>query len=152
MKTVIKLIASGLYTGYSPIAPGTIGSILGVLIFLQLYGFTWLYVITCLLLILVGFLVSERAEEIYGKKDPRRITIDEIAGMCIVYLGMKPRLWIILAGFLLFRIFDIVKPFPIRNVEKLKGSFGVMLDDIIAAIYTNLILQIFIKVAFKSGS
>ena len=152
MKTVIKLIASGLYAGYSPVMPGTAGSILGVLIFLQMYEFPALYLFACILLIVMGFLTAEKAEEIYGKKDSRKIVIDEIAGMCIVFLGLKPKLWIILAGFLIYRIFDIIKPFPIRNMERLKGAAGIMLDDVIAAVYSNILLQVLARFAFKSGS
>lgn len=152
MKTVIKLIASGLYTGYSPIAPGTVGSILGVLIFLQLQEFKTAYILICLLLVGLGFLVAGKAETLYNKKDPRVITIDEIAGMCIVYLGMQPKMWIIITGFIFYRIFDIVKPPPARKAEGLKGSLGIMMDDIIAAVYANIILQVLTRLVLKIGS
>lgn len=142
MRTVIKLIASGLYTGYSPIAPGTVGSLLGVLIFLQMQGFFLGYLLITLLLIILGFLVAGKAEEIYKKKDSRKIVIDEIAGMCIVFLGMPSKLWIIIPGFFIYRILDVIKPPPIRKIEELKGSAGVMLDDIACAIYTNIFLQV----------
>ncbi len=152
MKTVIKMMASGLYLGYSPIASGTIGSLLGVLIFLQMYNFPSLYVCVCFLLILLGFLTSGRAEAIYGEKDSRKIVIDEIAGMCIVYLGMQARLWIIVTGFLIYRIFDVMKPPPAKRVEKIKGSAGIMLDDIICAIYANIILQVLTRLPLNIGS
>lgn len=152
MKTVIKMIASGLYLGYSPLAPGTVGSILGVLIFLQLHNFPLLYVCVCLLLILMGFLTSGRAEAIYKEKDSRKIVIDEIAGMCIVYLGMQARLWIIVTGFLIYRIFDVIKPPPAKSVEKMPGSAGIMLDDIICAIYANIILQVLTRLPLNIGS
>jgi len=152
VKTVVKLIASGLYTGYSPIAPGTIGSVLGVLIFLQLQESKAAYILVCLLLTVLGFLVAGPAEKLYNKKDPRVITIDEIAGMCIVYLGMPPKMWVIITGFVFYRIFDIVKPPPARNAESLKGSLGIMLDDIIAAVYANIILQILTRVVLRIGS
>ncbi len=152
MRTVIKLIASGLYTGYSPIAPGTIGSVLGVLIFLQLQELKAAYILVCLLLTALGFLVAGRAEKLYNKKDPRVITIDEIAGMCIVYLGMPPKMWIIITGFVIYRIFDIVKPPPAKRAEGLKGASGIMLDDIIVAVYTNIILQVLTRLVLKIGS
>ncbi len=152
MKTVIKMISSGLYLGYSPIAPGTVGSILGVLIFLQLQNFPLIYIFVCLLLILLGFLTSGKAEEIYKQKDPRKIVIDEIAGMCIVYLGMQAKLWIIISGFLIYRILDIIKPPPAKRAENLSGATGIMLDDIIAAVYTNIILQVLTRLPLNIGS
>ena len=152
MKTVIKMIASGFYLGYSPVAPGTIGSILGVLIFLQIHNFPLPYICICILLILLGFLISGRAERIYGRKDSPRIVIDEIAGMCVVYLGMQPKLWIIIVGFLIYRIFDIIKPPPARRAEKMPGATGIMLDDIISAIYANIILQVLTRLPLNIGS
>jgi len=152
VKTVIKLMASGLYTGYSPVASGTIGSVLGVLIFLQLHNFPLLYICVCLVLILLGFLISGRAEAIYKEKDSRKIVIDEIAGMCIVYLGMQARLWIIVTGFLIYRALDVIKPLPAKRVEKMPGSAGIMLDDIICAIYANIILQVLTRLPLNIGS
>ena len=147
MKTVIKLIASGLYVGYSPFIQGTLGSFLGVLIYLQLQQFPGIYFFAVMLLYLLGFLVSGRAEEIFGKKDSRRITIDEIASMCAVYLFIKPTPFMIIAGFVLFRIFDIIKPPPAKRAERFIGSAGVMLDDIVAAIYTIIVLSIIYNIS-----
>ncbi|UCH11833.1 MAG: phosphatidylglycerophosphatase A [Candidatus Omnitrophota bacterium] len=159
MKTVIKMVASGLYLGYSPIASGTIGSLLGVLIFLQLHNFPLLYICVCLVLILLGFLISGKAEEIYKQKDSPKIVIDEIAGMCIVYLGLpagqagrQARLWIIVIGFLIYRALDVIKPPPAKRVEKIKGSAGIMLDDIICAIYANIMLQVLTRLPLNIGS
>lgn len=136
MKTVIKMVSSGLYVGYSPITPGTLGSIWGLLIYLQLYQYPSLYIFTVLLLFILGFLISERAEEIFGKKDSRKIVIDEIASMCLAYLFIKPDRFMITAGFILFRLFDVIKPPPARRMQILSGSAGVMMDDVVAAIYT----------------
>jgi phosphatidylglycerophosphatase A len=152
MKTVIKLISSGLYVGYSPLAPGTLGSILGVLIFLQLKDFLLLYILVCALLVILGFLVTGRAERIYNQKDSRKIVIDEIAGMCLVYLAVPPKLWIVTAGFLIYRILDIIKPPPAKRVEKLEGSVGIMLDDIICAVYTNAVLHALARLALNIAS
>jgi len=135
-------MASGLYTGYSPVASGTIGSVLGVLIFLQLHNFPLLYICVCLVLILLGFLISGRAEAIYKQKDSRRIVIDEIASMCLVYLFIKPTRFMLISGFILFRIFDIIKPPPAKKLQALHGSIGVMLDDVVAAFYTIIVLFI----------
>ena len=128
--------------------------ILGVLIFLQLQSFPVVYFFVCLLLLILGFLTSGKAEEIYQQKDSGKIVIDEIAGMCLVYLGIlvyRPvKIWIVLLGFLIFRFFDIIKPPPANKIQQIKGSAGVMLDDIICAVYTNLILQVLVRLLAKA--
>jgi len=148
MKTIIKLISSGLYLGYSPIAPGTLGSLLGVLIYLLLRESPYLYITATVLLFILGFLVSGKAEEIFDEKDSDKIVIDEIASMCLVYIFIKPT-WLMMGfGFLLFRLFDIMKPYPAKKVEKLSGSKGIMLDDVVAACYAILgvvILNLFLE-------
>ncbi|NQT89804.1 MAG: phosphatidylglycerophosphatase A [Candidatus Omnitrophica bacterium] len=136
MKTLIKIIASGFFTGYSPVASGTVGSLVGVLIYLSLLIYPAAYLLVVAALFIIGFLVCGRAEKIFGEKDSRKIVIDEIASMCLVYLFIKPTWLMVGAGFVLFRIFDIIKPPPARKTEDLPGSAGVMLDDIIAAVYT----------------
>jgi len=142
VKTIIKIISSGLYVGYSPIAPGTAGSLLGVLIYLQLLSRPLVLIAVTALLFVLGFLVCTKAEDIFGKKDSPKIVIDEIASMCLVYLFIKPTWIMVILGFVLFRIFDIIKPPPAKRFEDLKGSAGVMLDDLVAAIYSIAILLI----------
>ena len=142
MKTVIKMISSGLYAGYSPIAPGTIGSMWGVLIYLQLKDFPIIYAVVTVLLFVIGFLICGRAEKVFDKKDSPRIVIDEIASMCLVYFFIRPSFFMVASGFVIFRIFDIIKPPPARRLEKFAGSHGVMLDDIVAAVYTVAVLWI----------
>lgn len=137
------MISSGLYLGYLPKAPGTFGSLLGVLIYLLLREFRIVYIIVVTLLFVIGFLISKKAEDIFGKKDSPKIVIDEIAALCFVYLFIKPTLLMISLGFVLFRIFDILKPFPIKRVQKMPGSLGIMLDDIAAGIYVIIILAVF---------
>jgi phosphatidylglycerophosphatase A len=89
----------------------------------------------------LGFIASGRVEKIMGEKDPGEIIIDEFSGMLISLYRIPPSMGYVVTGFLLFRFFDIVKPKPIRNLEKLKGGIGIMSDDIIAGVYTNIILQ-----------
>lgn len=136
------MISSGLYLGYLPKAPGTFGSLLGVLIYLLLREFRIVYIIVVTLLFVIGFLISKKAEDIFGKKDSPKIVIDEIAALCFVYLFIKPTLLMISLGFVLFRIFDILKPFPIKRVQEMPGSLGIMLDDIAAGIYVIIILAV----------
>lgn len=148
MKRIIKLISTGFYLGYSPIAPGTVGSLLGVLIYLLLRELVYVYIAVTLLLFIVGFIVSEKAEEIFNEKDSPKIVIDEIASICLVYIFIKPTWLMVGFGFLLFRVFDIMKPYPAKRLEKLSGSKGIMLDDLVAACYAILgvvILNLFLE-------
>jgi phosphatidylglycerophosphatase A len=147
-KTTI-LIASGLGTGYSPVAPGTAGSALGVglaALYAWAGGFVrfegLIFPALILILFVVGVWASGRAEVIYGQKDCGKIVIDEVVGMLIT-LYLLPATWLYLTlGFFMFRLFDIVKPFPARRIDqRLGGGLGVMLDDVVAGIYANLCLQ-----------
>lgn len=146
---IIKFLASGFYTGYSPLAPGTAGSLVGVLIYLLLQNLSNITYIAFIILIFIsGIFIAGEAENIYQKKDSPYIVIDEIAGMLITFLflpkGPKGPKWLIflLAGFITFRIFDILKPFPARLVERrLAGGWGVMCDDILAGVYANLFIR-----------
>lgn len=143
---IIKFIATGFYSGYSPIAPGTAGSAVGLLIYLlavscQLSAIGYLCVVLSILA--VGIWTSGRAEEIFKKRDSRKIVIDEISGMLISLFMLPHGFWIVLSGFIIFRIIDISKPFYI--LERLPNGFGIMMDDVAAGIATNLILQIFFR-------
>ena len=142
---LIKFIATGAYSGYSPVAPGTAGSAVGVLIYLlafslQLSAFN--YLLLTISIVLIGIWVSGKAEYLFKRKDSQKIVIDEIAGILISLFMLPHGFWIVLSGFLIFRIIDISKPFYI--LERLPKGFGVMMDDVAAGIATNLILQIFL--------
>ena len=150
MKVITRIIASGLYAGYSPVAPGTVGSLWGVLIYLLLYKYPVIFIFATMLLFVIGFLVCAKAEAIFNEKDSRKIVIDEIASMCLVYLFIKPGWFMVVVGFLIFRFFDVTKPPPIKRVEMFAGSAGIMLDDVIAAVYTIVILFIIYALNFHS--
>ncbi|OGW03357.1 MAG: hypothetical protein A2889_08910 [Nitrospinae bacterium RIFCSPLOWO2_01_FULL_39_10] len=142
---LIKFIATGAYSGYSPVAPGTAGSAVGILIYLlafslQLSAFS--YLLLTISIVLIGIWVSGKAEYIFKRKDSQKIVIDEIAGMLISLFMLPHGFWILLSGFIIFRIIDISKPFYI--LERLPKGFGVMMDDVAAGIATNLILRIFL--------
>ena len=142
-KAVILFIAEGAYSGKSPFAPGTAGTLVGVLLYLGLksIGLLPYIVLTCLVCI-VGTWVAGQAEVLLAKRDSPSIVIDEIAGFFIAML-MVPSGWgFIIAGFVLFRVFDIVKPWPLYGLQDVRGGLGVMLDDIGAGIYTNVLLQL----------
>lgn len=136
------MIASIFYVGYLPVAPGTLGSLAAVLLYYFICRNAIMMSAVILVIIILGFVTSGRVEKIFQEKDPGEIVIDEFAGMLISLYRIPPAMGYVVTGFLLFRFFDIVKPKPIRDLEKLKGSMGIMSDDIIAGVYTNIILQV----------
>lgn len=140
---IIKFLASGFYAGYSPLAPGTAGSLIGVLAYLLLQNLSNLeYIAVVILIFLTGVYIAGEAENIYHEKDSPFIVIDEIAGMLLTFLFLPMGIKILLAGFISFRIFDILKPFPIRVAERrLGGGWGVMSDDILAGVFANLLVR-----------
>lgn len=142
MRKIIKVTTSFFYLGHSPFMPGTLGSLAGLLIYFVVKDRFLIYAFSLLFLFMLGVIFSSEAERIYKRKDAQMIVIDEACGMMLSMFLIPYNLWIMLLGFILFRIFDILKPPPARAIEKFAGAFGVMFDDIIAAIYTNLILQI----------
>jgi phosphatidylglycerophosphatase A len=145
MYILAKIISTGLFAGYFPIAGGTLGSVLGCAGWVFISKPLYYYSFTGSLLIL-GFLTSGYAErEVFKKKDDQRIIIDEICGMLIALMTHRFTFTvngfvILAAGLVLFRFFDIIKPPPISNLQNLKGSYGIMLDDIAAGAITNGIL------------
>jgi phosphatidylglycerophosphatase A len=148
---VAYALATGLGAGFAPIAPGTVGSLEAVAIFIGVVAFhlgvsSSLLLLAALNLVIfaVGVWASTRTCEITGLKDPRLVVIDEVSGQLIALmpLAMWPPLSItgVIAGFLLFRLFDIFKPYPIRRLERLHAGLGVMADDVLAGIYAAAIV------------
>ncbi len=146
MNVFCRLIATVFYIGYLPIAPGSMGSFAALFLYYFIGADPLLLRAAIILCILLGLLTAGRAEQLFGGKDSGEIIIDEFAGMLVSLYLLPPTMGYIVAAFLLFRFFDIVKPRPIRTVERLSGSLGIMLDDILAGVYTNLILQIVYRV------
>ncbi|MDP3731412.1 MAG: phosphatidylglycerophosphatase A [Candidatus Omnitrophota bacterium] len=142
MRKPIKLITSFFYLGHSPFMPGTVGSIGGLIVYFLVRNNEVLYGFSLLFLFILGVIFAGEAERIYKRKDPRMIVIDEACGMLLALFFVPKGMFSVILGFFLFRIFDILKPPPARRLEKLTGALGIMFDDIIAAIYTNFILQI----------
>jgi phosphatidylglycerophosphatase A len=133
---LITFLATGFYSGLSPIAPGTAGTLVGVVICLLCLPIPWiLRLIIVFALFALSIYVAGQAENIYQKKDDQRIVIDEIIGLQITMLPVAINGLNLCAGFVLFRIFDILKPFPIRNLQALPGGWGVVIDDVAAGIY-----------------
>lgn len=142
-----KAVGSGLYTGYIPIASGTFGSMIGLIIY-AIPGFEKPFIILPAIVIfaLWGKFIGDKFDLVYGK-DPSECTIDEIVGMWISLLFLPKTFFISGAAFISWRLFDIVKPWPARKLESLKGGTGIMIDDIVAGFYSmvfiHLILLIF---------
>jgi len=137
-------IATVGYCGYFPIAPGTVGSAAGLVFYLLVWwsGSPIVEVGLIALLFAAGVWAGTTAERYFGGIDPGPIVMDEVVGMLIT-LAFIPVGWSgALAGFLLFRIFDVVKPWPARSLESLHGGLGVMADDAMAALYANLSLRL----------
>ena len=144
MRWLIKFLATGFYTGYTPLAPGTAGSLIGVIIYLGMHHLFWPYYLLILIVLsLFGICISNKATIYFFKeKDSKRIVIDEIVGFLIAMFLIPPTLKFVLAAFIVFRVIDILKPFPLRRLEKLPGGWGVMCDDLLAGVYANVIIQV----------
>lgn len=135
-------IATALGAGYAPIAPGTWGSAVGLLLWFFLPSSTPSQALAIVVVVAAGIWSASVAERHFGRTDPGEVVIDEVAGMLIT-LFLNPVGWVgALGGFLLFRASDIVKPFPARRLERLHGGFGIMADDVMAGIYANLALRL----------
>ena len=142
----VVFLATGFCIGNIPFAPGTFGTILGLpLCFLFSSLKLPLAFVCTLLFILFAIWISHKAEKQLQKSDPGCIVIDEIAGMAVSLIGLPFNLTTGLIGFIIFRILDIVKPFPIRALEKrLSGGLGVVMDDVVAGILANILLRIIV--------
>jgi phosphatidylglycerophosphatase A len=141
-KTISKIIATLFFIGYVPFAPGTFGTLAGMLFIWTLKpSFMWQFAIVITALI-IGIITSGIAEKAFGEKDSRHIVIDEFVGyLCsVILLPLTPAY--MLAAFFLFRFFDILKPPPIHMLDRIGGGIGVMCDDVAAGIATNVLLQI----------
>jgi phosphatidylglycerophosphatase A len=157
--------------GYLPLAPGTLGSLVGVAIYLSLFAFghhvifanhaesrltqeqiwnvelTGVLVVTCLITF-IGIWAATRAEHLLQRKDPSIVVVDEVAGQMVALLSgplWLHRWWSVLTAFVLFRLFDIWKPYPIRRLEALESGLGIMADDIVAGAYALIINSVLIS-------
>jgi phosphatidylglycerophosphatase A len=141
-KSLIKVISTFFYTGYFPLIPGTAGSIAGLGIYFLIKNNISVYCLTLAGLLILGFWSSGRQEQLMQKKDPSCVVIDEVCGMLLSLIFLPYNIKLVIIAFLIFRILDTLKPFPVGRLERMKGGPGIMLDDIAAGIYTNIILQV----------
>jgi phosphatidylglycerophosphatase A len=137
------LLATGFGSGYAPVAPGTVGSAVGLVLAWPLLRLPLAaYLGVAAAVAALGVAAAARAEARLGGKDPQAVVIDEIAGVLVTLAGTAPDAWTLGAGFLLFRLFDIAKPFPCRRAERLPGGLGVMADDLVAGVYACACLHL----------
>lgn len=142
---MVQMFATWFYVGRSPFAPGSMASIVGALMAIILMNNLFLFCVVLVAVSVLGFLVSGPMEEILGKKDPGCVVIDEIAGVMIAFF-MLPLQWnVVIVAYFLFRAFDMFKIYPVNKFEDLGGGTGIMMDDIVAGIYTNIVMQIAVR-------
>lgn len=141
-RAIIRAISTVFYIGYLPLIPGTFGSLAGIIIFYLLKGNALTLILAACVLMVLGFIVSGAAERQEQKKDASCIVIDEVSGMLLSLLFLPYDIRLVVLAFLIFRILDTLKPFPAGKLQRMKGSLGVMSDDIVAGVYANIVLQV----------
>jgi len=152
MRFITKLLSTFFYVGYLPLIPGTFGSLAGIILIYLIELYALNYVLLTIAVIAIGFLVCGRAEKAMAKNDPRFVVIDEVSGMLLSLVFIPYDIKLVVLAFILFRVLDTLKPYPAGRLERLKGSVGIMSDDLIAGLYTNLILQVVLRVtSFKAS-
>jgi phosphatidylglycerophosphatase A len=149
---IVKFYASAFFSGYSPVASGTAGSIVGLLIYF-IPGFEEPYIIlpAILLCFVLGVLASTKMEDVYGN-DPAEVVIDEVVGMWISLLLLPKMFLLAIFSFLIFRLFDIIKPLPANIFNKKCGGYWVMMDDVVAGVYANILSQVVFVIAARITS
>lgn len=141
---VLSFFNTCCFVGWIPFAPGTFASLFAaalIYLFPAVFG-SVIFAVACVI-----FAVATINGERYEGEDPGHIVIDEFAGMCVAMAGHKVTLVNVLIGFVLFRIFDILKPFPVNRMERLKGGYGVVGDDVVAGIFGNILIFAWTRLA-----
>jgi phosphatidylglycerophosphatase A len=134
-------VASVFGAGYAPVASGTVGSLVTAVAIWLLPLTPFRIAVALVVVTLLGIWAGGRVERVLGRKDPGLIVIDEVAGMLLSVLGLPRSLPVLISAFLLFRLFDIWKPFPARESQALTGGVGVMVDDLIAGVYALVLVM-----------
>lgn len=143
MRRLALLIATSGYIGFAPAAPGTVGSAAGVALFylVRAAATPWLEAAVIAVLFAAGVWAASSAEQQLGGTDPGPVVIDEVVGMLITLVWLPVTPLGAFVGFLIFRVLDVVKPWPSRQFESLHGGLGIMADDAMAAVYGRLLMQ-----------
>jgi phosphatidylglycerophosphatase A len=145
MNTLSRVAATFFGIGYFPAAPGTVATIAGIGAVFIFKDTGLLYAAVIVALFFIGLAASTYLEEALGEKDPGIIVIDEVVGIMIALAGLPFGWPIAICGFFLFRAFDMFKIYPINKLESLPAGWGVMLDDVMAGVYTNIVLSIAVR-------
>ncbi|MBF0483257.1 MAG: phosphatidylglycerophosphatase A [Candidatus Omnitrophica bacterium] len=143
----IKLLSTFFYTGYFPVGAGTFASFIAMLLALFLSFNLGLYILVGVIFTALGFMFSGRMEALEGKKDPGCVVIDEVAGIFLTFFLLPIKWPIVITAFFLFRAFDMFKLYPANKFEQLGGGLGIMMDDVFAGFYANIIMQIAIRLS-----
>ena len=152
MKRLAVLLATSLGAGYFPVAPGTAGSAVGVVIYLLTRNWSAFRQIALVAIISgIGVWAAELAARHFGRDDPGPVVIDEVAGQLLTLLLTGVGAGGAVIGFFLFRVLDIFKPWPARRLENLHGGLGIMADDLMVAIYGNILMRVFVLAAARLG-
>jgi phosphatidylglycerophosphatase A len=147
----VECATTFFYIGYLPLAPGSMASVAGAGLAFLLQAQPFWYGIVFLFVTWLGFKASGIMEGMCGRKDPGCIVIDEVSGMMLAFMSLPWRFDVFWATYFLFRAFDMFKIYPANRFEKIPGGTGIMMDDIMAGIYTNIVMQIVIRLAGIGG-
>lgn len=142
---LLILLASFFYVGKFPVAPGSLASLAGLFLSLSLRNHVPLYLIVTIVLIVIGFTTAGHIERIVKEKDPSLVVIDEVAGAMIAFFMLPPSVPILITAYFLFRAFDMFKIFPVNKLEELPGGGGIMMDDLLAGVYTFIVMHVALK-------
>jgi phosphatidylglycerophosphatase A len=138
-----RVVATAFGSGYAPFAPGTAGSAVGLLLFWPMAAWRWPWQASAsAVLFLVGSLAAGRVARLVGRKDPGLVVVDEVVGQWVTLTALPFTPVTAAVGFLLFRVMDVVKPWPARDLESLPGGWGIMADDVAAGVYAHLVLRV----------
>lgn len=141
-----KLIATFFYVGLIPVAPGTFGTLAAIPLFWIISGVPiYIYLLITVVVIGVSVWAAAETEKIYGRRDPGQIVADEVAGYLVTMILIPPTATYIVVGFFLFRILDILKPPPVRRLEKLPRGWGIVIDDVGAGVYACVLMHLIIR-------
>lgn len=146
MSFLSKIIATFFGVGYFPLAPGTLTSLIVVLLYrFYLHKLSWpFYLLLLFFLFLIGIITSTQYSSDLNKRDPRNIVIDEASGQLLLLFRMSEAWLPLILSFFLFRLFDVVKPYPIKKIETLPKGWGIMMDDVVAAVYAGVVIHLYL--------
>ena len=144
MNGLAVFLASFGYVGYFPIAPGTAGSLAGLAVFafIRWIGVPAIELGAIVAVFAIGGWAANQTETALGRKDPGIVVIDEVLGMLMTLAVLPVSIWGVVLGFLLFRLLDVIKPFPAAQLEHIHGGMGIMADDAVAGIFSHLLLRV----------